>query len=185
MRRRVSFQASEIVQELFRQERNLHQLPGKANVVADALIRKAESMCSLKFLPVMERPLAMDVQALDNRFVRLDISEPSGVLACVVAQSSFLERIKAHHFDDPHLLVLKDTVQRGGAKEIVIGDDGGKRLQGHICGPNLDGLRELIFEKAYSLRYSIHPGVKKMYCGLKQHYWWRRMKKDIVPYVSW
>ncbi|XP_070032801.1 uncharacterized protein [Nicotiana tomentosiformis] len=144
---------------------------------------KAETIGSLAHLPVVERPLAMDVQAFDNQFVRLNVSEPSQVLACVVAQSSLLECIKARQFDDPHLLVLKDTVQQGGAKEVVIGDDG--RFQGRICVSNVDGLRELILEKAHSSHYSIHPGVTKMYRNLKHHYWWRRMMKDIVAYASW
>ncbi|XP_070054095.1 uncharacterized protein [Nicotiana tomentosiformis] len=106
-------------------------------------------MGNLAYLLVVERPLAMDIQALTNRFVRLDVAEPSRVLACVVAQSS-LERIKARQFDDPHLSVLKDTVQRGSAKEVVIGDDGVMRLQGRICVPNIDRLRELILEEAHS-----------------------------------
>ncbi|XP_070039552.1 uncharacterized protein [Nicotiana tomentosiformis] len=140
---------------------------GKANVVSDTLSRKAESMGSLAYLPVAQRPLSMDIQALANRFVRLDLSEPSCVLSCVVAQSSLLERIKARHFDDPHLLVLKDTVQQGSSKEVVIGDNGVMRLRGWICVPNFDGLRDLILEKAHSSRYSIHPSVPKMYCDLK------------------
>ena len=51
--------------------------PGKANVVADALSRKAESMGSLAFISAEERPLALDIQSLANKLVRLDISEPS------------------------------------------------------------------------------------------------------------
>ncbi|XP_070039584.1 uncharacterized protein [Nicotiana tomentosiformis] len=78
--------------------------PGKANMVADALSRKAKSMGSLEFIPTMERPLAMDVQALTNRLVRLDISNPSRVLACIVAQSFLFECIKDRLYDDPHLL---------------------------------------------------------------------------------
>nr|XP_016479428.1 PREDICTED: uncharacterized protein LOC107800719 [Nicotiana tabacum] len=69
-------------------------------------------------------------QALANRLMRLDIYEPSRVLSCVVSQSSLFERIKAYWYDDPHLLVLKDTVQKGSAKEASIGDDGVLRLQG-------------------------------------------------------
>ena len=38
--------------------------PGKANVVADALSRRAESSGSLAYLPAAERPLALDVQTL-------------------------------------------------------------------------------------------------------------------------
>ncbi|XP_069149036.1 uncharacterized protein [Solanum lycopersicum] len=63
--------------------------PGKENVVADALSRKAVSMGSLDMLQVGERPLARDVQSLANSFVRLDISESGKVLedmlrACVI-----------------------------------------------------------------------------------------------------
>ena len=90
--------------------------PGKANVVADALSRKAVSMGSLAYIPVGERPLAADVQTLANQFVRLDISEPSRVLACTVARSSLYERIRERQYDDPPLLVLKDTVRYGDAK---------------------------------------------------------------------
>ncbi|XP_070034956.1 uncharacterized protein [Nicotiana tomentosiformis] len=144
-------------------------------MVSDALSRKAESMCRLAFIPAEEMSLAMQ---------RLDISKPSRVLAYLVVQSSLLERIKARQYNNPHLLVLKDTMQRGGAKKVMIGGYGIMRFQGHICIPNVDGLRELILDKAHSSRYSIHLGVTNMYCDLKQHYWWRKMRKDIVGHVS-
>ncbi|XP_070034935.1 uncharacterized protein [Nicotiana tomentosiformis] len=104
--------------------------PRKANVVADALSRKAESMGSLTFIPIGERLLDLDVQALVNRFVRMNILEPSRVLACIVSRSSLFERIKAHQYDDPHLFVLRDMVHHDDAKEVDIGDDGVLRLQG-------------------------------------------------------
>ncbi|XP_070040283.1 uncharacterized protein [Nicotiana tomentosiformis] len=59
--------------------------PGKGNVVANALSRKEESMGTLEFISAEERPLALDIQSLVNRLVRLDISEPNRVLACVIA----------------------------------------------------------------------------------------------------
>ncbi|XP_070050185.1 uncharacterized protein [Nicotiana tomentosiformis] len=106
-------------------------------------------MGTLAFILEEERPLALDIQSLANRLVRLDISEPSRVLACVVAQSSLLEQINARQFDDPHMLFLRETVLQGGAKEVTIGDDGVLRLQGCLCVPNVDGLRERILEKAH------------------------------------
>ncbi|XP_070018226.1 uncharacterized protein [Nicotiana sylvestris] len=90
-----------------------------------------------------------------------DISEPSRVLACVVAQSSLLGQIKARQFNDPHLAVLRERVLQGSAKEVSIGEDGVLQLQGHLCVPNVDGLRERILEKAHSSRYSIHPDLVK------------------------
>ncbi|XP_070031774.1 uncharacterized protein [Nicotiana tomentosiformis] len=94
--------------------------PEKVNVVADSLSRKAESLGSLAYLPVAERPLALDVQALANQFVKLDVSEPSRVLAGVVSQSSLYNHIRERQYDDPHLLVLKDTIQHGDAKKSLL-----------------------------------------------------------------
>ncbi|XP_070005289.1 uncharacterized protein [Nicotiana sylvestris] len=82
--------------------------PGMDNMMVDALSRQAESLGSLAYLPVAERLMAMDVLALASQFVRLDISEPSWVLTCVVSRSSLFDRIKERQYDEPHLLVLKD-----------------------------------------------------------------------------
>ncbi|XP_070054649.1 uncharacterized protein [Nicotiana tomentosiformis] len=94
-------------------------------------------------------------------------------------------RTLEHQYDEPHFLVLKDMVQHGDAKKVTIGDDGVLQMRGWLVVPNMDGLHELILQEAHSLQYSIHPGAAKMYQDLKQHYWWRRMKKDIVEYVTW
>ncbi|XP_070031981.1 uncharacterized protein [Nicotiana tomentosiformis] len=125
-------------------------------MVANALSRKAESMGRLVYIPVCERPLALYVQALANWFMRLDVSDPSW-----------------------------DTVKHGDAKEVSIGDDGVLRMQGRIYISNVDGLHELILEDAHSSWYYIHPGAAKMHQDLRQHYWWRIMKKDILDYVAW
>ncbi|XP_070015244.1 uncharacterized protein [Nicotiana sylvestris] len=140
--------------------------PSKADMVVDSLSRKAESLGSLAFISVEERPLALDNQSFANRLVRLDILEPSRVLTCVIAQSSLLEQIKARQFNDPHLMVLRETILQGGAKEISSDKDGVLRLQGHLCVPNIDGLRERILEEAHSSRYSIHPDATKMHLDL-------------------
>ncbi|XP_070010632.1 uncharacterized protein [Nicotiana sylvestris] len=80
----------------------------------------------------------------------------------------------------PDLLRLEWKGSSGAANEVSIGDDVVVQLHGCLCVPNVDGLRERILEEALSSRYSINPGYTKMYCDLRQHYWWRRMNKDIV-----
>ncbi|XP_070038023.1 uncharacterized protein [Nicotiana tomentosiformis] len=120
--------------------------PRKANVVVDALSRKVVSMGSLAYIPVGERPLAADIQTFANQFVMLDVLEPSRVLACTVARSSLYERIRKQQYDDPHLIVLKNTVRHDDAKQVVVGEDGVLRMQGRICVPNVDELRELILK---------------------------------------
>ncbi|XP_070004272.1 uncharacterized protein [Nicotiana sylvestris] len=145
--------------------------PGKANVVVDALSRKSDSLGSLAYIPVSERLLALDVQALANQFVRLDVSEPSRVLACTVTRSSLFEHIRDRQYDVPHLLVLRDTIRQGDDKQFTVGDDGILRMQNRVCVPNVEGLHELILEKAHSFRHSINLGTTKMYQDLRQHNW--------------
>ncbi|XP_070020370.1 uncharacterized protein [Nicotiana sylvestris] len=128
--------------------------------------------------------MAMDVQALASQFLRLNISEPSRVMACLVSWSSLFDHIRERHDDDHHLLVLKGKVLHDDARDVTIGDDRELRMHARICVPNVDGLRELILEEAHSSRYSIHPGDAKMYQDLRKHHWWRRMKKDIVGFVA-
>ena len=77
--------------------------PRKANIVADALSRKAESIGSLAHLQVSRRPLAREVQTLANDFMRLEVLEKKGFLACVEARSSFLNQIKGNQFADEKL----------------------------------------------------------------------------------
>ncbi|XP_070005309.1 uncharacterized protein [Nicotiana sylvestris] len=62
-----------------------------------------------------------DVQDLANQFVRLYISEPSLVVACMVSRSSLFDSIGELQYDDPHLFVLKDKVQHGEAR--LLGTD--------------------------------------------------------------
>ena len=39
-------------------------------------------------------------------------------------------------------------------------------------------------EEAHSSAYVMHPGSTKMYNTLREHYWWKGMKKEIEDFVS-
>ena len=77
--------------------------PGKANIVADALSRKATSMGSLAYLNVAKGPLGKEIQTLESMFMQLGISGSGGVLASIKAKSMFMEDIKAKNFKDGNL----------------------------------------------------------------------------------
>ena len=84
--------------------------PGKANVVADALSRKAGSMGSLAHLQVSRLPLAREIQTLANDFMRLEVNEKGGLLTCLSARSSFLDKIQGKHFTHEKLIRIQDKV---------------------------------------------------------------------------
>ena len=74
--------------------------PEKANVLEDALSKKVWSMGSVAHLQVSRRPLSREVWTLANDFMRLEVLEKGGILACVEARSSFLDQSKRKQFAD-------------------------------------------------------------------------------------
>ncbi|KAJ9557171.1 hypothetical protein OSB04_011785 [Centaurea solstitialis] len=128
--------------------------PGKANVVADALSRKE------RVKPTRTRAMGVIVQ----------ISLKSQILE---AQR---EALKADN-------LKKETLHKM-EKEFEEKTDGVRYFKDRIWIPKVDQLRKMIMDEAHQSRYSIHPGSDKMYKGIKEHYWWPGMKKDIATYVS-
>ena len=45
-------------------------------------------------------------------------------------------------------------------------------------------LKNQILDKAHSSKLSIYPGSSKMHQDLKNHFWWTKMKREIVAYVA-
>ncbi|WMV58293.1 hypothetical protein MTR67_051678 [Solanum verrucosum] len=84
---------------------------------------------------------------------------------------------------DSTLVELKEMVLRKSDETFSEGGDDVLRYQGPLCVPNVDDLRDQIFSDAHSSRYSIHLGATKMYCDLREIYWWNGMKKDIAEFV--
>ncbi|XP_060178158.1 uncharacterized protein LOC132608102 [Lycium barbarum] len=68
--------------------------------------------------------------------------------------------------------------------EAVIDEEGVLRIKGRVCVPRVGDLIKTILIEVHSSRYSIHPGANKMYCNLRQHYWWTKMKRDIVEFLA-
>lgn len=89
-------------------------------MVSDALSRKTESLGSLAYLPVAERPLALEVQALANQFIRLDVSDPSRVLAWVVSHSSLYVRIREYQYDDPTCLSSRTRFSMAMPRRLLL-----------------------------------------------------------------
>ncbi|XP_059295585.1 uncharacterized protein LOC132048921 [Lycium ferocissimum] len=97
---------------------------------------------------------------------------------------SFMGLIKAKQFEDAKLCKIRNKVLCGEAKEALIDKEEVLRIKGRVCMPRVGDLIKTILAEAYNLRYSIHPSATKMYRDLRQHYWWARMKRDIVEFIA-
>ena len=62
--------------------------------------------------------------------------------------------------------------------------DGVVRCKNRLCVPDVDYLRNRVLEEAHGSRYSFNPGSTKMYCELRDVYWWDGLQRDIEEFVS-
>nr|GEW94839.1 putative reverse transcriptase domain-containing protein [Tanacetum cinerariifolium] len=63
-------------------------------------------------------------------------------------------------------------------------EDGGLYFMARIWLLLVGDTRTVIMNEAYFIRYSIHLGANKMYCDLRDMYWWPGIKKYIATHVS-
>ncbi|GJR38046.1 putative reverse transcriptase domain-containing protein [Tanacetum coccineum] len=75
-------------------------------------------------------------------------------------------------------------LQKGLDEMIEQRSDGTLYYLDRIWVPLKGEVRTLVMDEAHKLKYSVHPGVDKMYYDLRDMYWWPGMKKDIDEYVS-
>ncbi|KAJ9541425.1 hypothetical protein OSB04_027931 [Centaurea solstitialis] len=128
--------------------------PGKANVVADALSRKAPK---LSFQTAHLR-MAVTTSFLD--LVRRAQEEASS------EENQNKERV------------------RGQLPLMVRDSRGLLTRHGRVWVPFAGGARQTLLEEAHKSRFSIHPGATKMYRDLRVDYWWPGMKREVARYVE-
>jgi hypothetical protein len=136
----------------------IHYHPSKANVVADALSRKAHcnylptvgtfgEESSVRIIPIM---------ALNNVILTLVLREE-----IIAAQSG-----------DTGVAHIKRRLTEGDAKVNYFCMDEERTLWFRDClvVPKNHGLRKKIFDESHTSKYSIHPGSTKMYHDLKAQF---------------
>ena len=57
-------------------------------------------------------------------------------------------------------------------------------FQYRLCVPADNELKRELLHEAHNSVFTMHPGGNKMYKDLKQYYWWREMKRNVIEYVS-
>jgi hypothetical protein len=154
----------------------IHCHLGKANVVADALSRKASCHCLTVRMP--DTTLCQEMEKLNLGMIQ------HGTLTQLKLESIILQRIIDAQRTDKDMKYIHEKMEAGKANFFRKDDQVVIWFKDRIVVPKDVEVHQQILDEAHLSRYSIHPGSTKMYQDLKQHYWWTKMKVEIACYVA-
>jgi len=156
----------------------IHYHPGKPNVIADALSRKAS--CSCVSAIVRHETLCQEMEKMNLAIVS------EGTIANITLTPTLRYQIIATQRNNIGMEKIRQRFREGDPRVSCFLLDGNGVLwfKNRLVVPKDFELRRLILDEAHLARYSIHPGSNKMYQDLKQRFWWTRMKREIANYVS-
>jgi hypothetical protein len=156
----------------------VHYHPGKANVVADALSRKAHCHC-------LSISTFGDTLCHQMRKLNLEII-PQGSLNLLSIESTLQDKIIMSQLHDQGIKIIKSKLSLGEAKYKCFHTDhqGVLWFNNRFVVTKDHPLRRQILDEAHLSKFSIHPGSTKMYQDIRQKFWWTRMKREIAKYVS-
>ena len=156
----------------------IHYHPGKANVVADALSRKAS--CSCTSATAVNDTLCQEMEKMNLTMVS------EGTIANLTLAPTLRDRIVAAQKNNVGMAKIRQRLRKNDPKAACFrqDSDGVLWFNNRLVVPKDLELRKQILNEAHLSKYSIHPASNKMYQDLKQHFWWKRMKREIAKYVS-
>ena len=77
------------------------------------------------------------------------------------------------------MIKLRVEIEGGRKPKFQIRDDGVIVRESRMCVPEIAELKREILEEAHSSAYAMHLGSTKMYHTLREHYWWKGMKRKL------
>jgi hypothetical protein len=154
----------------------IHYHLGKANVVADALSRKASCRCLAIRTPDIN--LCQEMEKLNLGMIQ------HGTLTQLKLESVLLQRIIDAQRTNKGMKHIHEKIDADQANCFRKDDQGIIWFNDRIVVPKDAEVCQQIMDEAHLRRYSIHPRSTKMYQDFKKHYWWTKMKIEIARYVA-
>jgi len=141
----------------------VHYHPGKANVVAYALSRKAHCQC-LSIEPYTDT-LCHEMRKLNLEMI------PQGTLNHISVEPTLHDQIIMAQLNKG-IQIIKQKLSQGEEKYKCFRQDhkGILWFENRIVVPKNHELQKQILDEAHLSKFSIHPGSSKMYQDLKQNF---------------
>jgi hypothetical protein len=143
----------------------VHYHPGKANVVADALSRKAQCYCV-----TMDSKIATLCDKLSK--LNMEVISP-GTLNYISVEPTLHEQIVLTQIGDKGVQVIKEMLEQKVNKYKCFHKDskGVLWFKDRLVVPKNPELRQKILDEAHLSKISVHPNSNKMYHDLRSLYW--------------
>ncbi|WVZ71289.1 hypothetical protein U9M48_019891 [Paspalum notatum var. saurae] len=154
----------------------VHHHPGKANVVADALSRKAH--CNFIEACPTVRVLCCEIWEIEMPTIL------EAKLYNLVLEPTIKYQIIAAQKQDKGMAHIREGLDEKKRACFTLDDQGVLWFKNHLVVPKDMELRKKILNEAHTSMFTMHPGSNKMYQDLKQKFWWTRMKWEIATNVS-
>ncbi|WVZ84564.1 hypothetical protein U9M48_031589 [Paspalum notatum var. saurae] len=154
----------------------IHYYPRKANVVADALSRRAH--CNVIEVRPTARVISCEIDAIEMA------TEQLIELYNLIIEPTIKEQVIAAQKQDKGMAYIHEGIDDEKRACFTLDDQGVLWFKGRLVVPKDMELRKKILDEAHTSMFTMHPGSNKMYQDLKQKVWWTRMKREIAKYMS-
>ncbi|WVZ89090.1 hypothetical protein U9M48_035544, partial [Paspalum notatum var. saurae] len=154
----------------------IHYHPGKANVVADALSRKAH--CNVIEARPTVRVICCEMDEIEMP------TEQHAELYSLIIEPTIKDQIISAQKQDKGMAHIRDEINERKKACFRLDEEGVLWFKNRLVVPKDIELRKKILDEAHASMFTMHPGSNKMYQDLKQKFWWTRMKREIAKYVS-
>jgi Integrase zinc binding domain/Chromo (CHRromatin Organisation MOdifier) domain len=94
------------------------------------------------------------------------------------------DEIKEAQEQDKHAITVQELISRNETQDYDLSPGGLVRYKKRIYIPPNDELKQKILDEAHKSKYTLHPGMVKMYQNLKSEVWWPGLKKEVTQYVA-
>ncbi|WVZ59366.1 hypothetical protein U9M48_009517 [Paspalum notatum var. saurae] len=154
----------------------IHYHPGKANVVADALSRRAH--CNVIEARPTARVICWEMDEIEMP------TEQLVELYSLIIEPTIKDLVIAAQKQDPGMAHIREGIDEEKKACFTLDDQGVLWFNNRLVVPKYMELRKKILDEAHTSVLTMHPGSNKMYQDLKQRFWWTRIKREIAKYVS-